>query len=315
MMKKPILLASTLLAALAMQSQTVIFSDDFETYTAGTGISAQSANWDTWDGSNGPDAMVSADFANSGVNSVKVQNTTTDCVLPIGPFNSGKYDVRWKMFIPTGSAGAYFNALHNWANNNTNYQWAVDVFFTNTGVVNVTSGAAAATNVATVPIGQWFDCQVTADMDADVGKVYLQGVVVAEWQWSLNNANGAAGLNQLAAVNFYGTNASNTNGLYYIDDVAVIESTGVSVSEREEISAPVWYPNPASEMLNLSLPSWSEGGTVRILDLTGRVLMELPVTAETLEQRVDLAPLTTGIYLVKVINGHNAFTGKVTVRK
>jgi hypothetical protein len=314
-MKRPVLLFSAFVFSLGLSAQTVLFSDDIESYTTGTGIAAQSDDWDTWDGSAAYDAPVSEDFANSGTKSIKIEGTNADLVLPLGPVNSGKYDVRWKMYIPAGSSGAYFNALHQWANNNMNYQWAVDVFFTGTGSVNITAGGTPSTGVATVPVGQWFDVQVTADMDADVGKVYLSGQVVSTWQWSLNNANGAAGLNQLAAIDFYGTNAANGQGLYYVDDVAVIESTGVGVVEAVTQSTPKWYPNPAIEILHVELPSWAVGGTLNVLDLTGRVVLSSAITRENLSQRMDVSTLTTGIYLVKVIHGNEVFTGKVTVRR
>lgn len=314
-MTKHVLFFSLCLLAVTSHAQTTLFTDDMEGYTTGQGIAEQTDDWDTWDGTPAFDAMISEDFSSSGSKSVKIQGTTTDIVLPLGPVNSGKYDVRWKMYIPAGSPGAYFNGLHQWANNSGIYQWAVDVFFTSAGIVNVTAGGVASVNVATVPVGQWFDAQITADMDADVGKIYLGGEMVIEWQWSLDNTTGAQGLNQFAAVNFYGANAGNGQGLYYVDDVEVIESTGVGVAEQAQAATPVWYPNPADEVVFLDLPTWSEGGRVMLLDLTGRVVYGAQVTRESMRLRVDAGALTSGIYLVKVVNGGKAFTGKLTVRR
>jgi len=76
----------------------------------------------------------------------------------------------------------------------------------------------------TVGTDVWFDVQITADLDGDLGRIYLNGVAANEWQWSLNNANGNAGSNALAAVDFYGTNTAGGAGNYYIDDVQVVES-------------------------------------------------------------------------------------------
>ncbi|MFN9800668.1 MAG: T9SS type A sorting domain-containing protein, partial [Bacteroidota bacterium] len=74
-------------------------------------------------------------------------------------------------------------------------------------------------------------------------------------------------------------------------------------------------PNPADEVVFLDLPTWSEGGRVMLLDLTGRVVYGAQVTRESMRLRVDAGALTSGIYLVKVVNGGKAFTGKLTVRR
>jgi hypothetical protein len=140
----------------------------------------------------------------------------------------------------------------------------------------------------------------------------LNGVAANEWQWSLNNANGAAGANTLAAVNFYGTNASNTNGNYYIDDVQVIESTGVSVKPltSEKISKVSVYPNPTNSNFSIEIPESFVGGEISIIDLTGKVVMRDRITQSAVK-RFDVSNLNDGIYLIRMNNGAAQFTDRL----
>jgi hypothetical protein len=185
------------------------------------------------------------------------------------------------------------------------------VFFDGTGVATWTTGGTQG-GAVTVGTDTWFDVQITADMDNDLGRIYLNGVAANEWQWSLNNANGAAGANTLAAVNFYGTNTSNTNGNYYIDDVQVIESTGVSVKPltSEKISKVSVYPNPTNSNFSIEIPESFVGGEISIIDLTGKVVMRDRITQSAVK-RFDVSNLNDGIYLIRMNNGAAQFTDRL----
>ena len=306
-MKKPLLFLSAIGMSLGLSAQTVIFEDNFDSYTADMGVAEQSLTWDTWDGSAGADGAVSTDFAFSGANSAKIEGMTTDLVLPIGPYSAGKYDLKFKMLLT--DAGGYFNLLHQWSATSTTYQWAVDVFFGADGTVTWTSGGAAGGS-SSVALNEWFDVQVTADMDMDMGYLYINGVVINSWQWSLNNANGTAGLNVLEAADFFGTNDAGGEGLYYIDDVQLIESTGVYTEEVNAANIAMW-PNPANNQLNIALPSSTQSANVQIFDAQGRVVANTLVT--TTIQNIDINTLEAGIYTVRVVCGEQVYAQKVVV--
>ncbi|MFM7103893.1 MAG: hypothetical protein ACKOW8_00105, partial [Flavobacteriales bacterium] len=241
-----------------------LIMEHFDSYVAGDGVAAQSDLWDTWDGTAAPDAIVVDSVSFSPSNSALISGQATDLVLPIGPYNTGRVITDFKMKLT--DAGGYFNFLHNWANNNTNYQWACDVFFGGDGVVTATLGGADFTG-NDVPVGEWFDVKVIADMYMDSGWVYINNELLGNWQWSLNNTNGAAGNNQIAAIDFFGTNNASGEGVYYIDDVQVVYSTyldcdgnclndadgdgicdelEVRVNEITAMGLPLVFPNPSN---------------------------------------------------------------------
>ena len=309
-MKKQLLSLFAFGAILSASAQTILFEDNFDSYAVGSGVVAQNTNWAYWSAGTPSDANVSSDFANSGANSANINGTATDLVLPIGPFTTGKYDIKFKMFLPAG-AGGYFNALHTWSGSSTAYQWACDVFFDGTGVATWTTGGTPG-GAVTVGTDVWFDVQVTADMDNDLGRLYFNGVVANEWQWSLNNANGAAGSNTLAAFDFYGTNTANTAGNYYIDDVQVIESTGVTIKPlgSEKISKVSIYPNPTNSNFSIEIPENFVGGEISIIDLTGKVVLRDRITQSAVK-RFDVSNLNDGIYLIRMNNGSAQFTDRL----
>lgn len=311
-MKKQLLSLFAFGAILSASAQTVLFEDNFDSYTAGTGVVAQNVNWSYWSAGTNSDALVSSTVASSGTNSANINGQTTDLVLPIGPFTSGKYDVKFKMLIPTGSTGAYFNALHVWSNSSTTYEWAGDVFFDGTGLATWTTGFVDGGASAPMGLDTWFDVQITADLDNDLGRLYFNGVVANEWQWSLNNANGNAGTNALAGVDFFGTDAANGQGNYYIDDVQLIESTGVGVKPvaSEKISKVTIYPNPTNSNFNIEIPENFVGGEISIIDLTGKVIVKDRVT-QSCVRRFDVSELNAGIYLVRMTNGGSQFTDRL----
>ena len=306
-MKKPLLFLSLSALGLAACAQTVIFEDNFDSYAADLGVAEQSLVWDTWDGSAGADGAVSDAFAFSGANSAKIEGLATDLVLPIGPYSAGKYDLKFKMLLT--DAGGYFNLLHEWTATAANYEWGCDVFFATDGTVTWVTGGAQGGDTS-VALNEWFDVQVTADLDMDLGYIYINGVMVNNWQWSLDNANGAAGQNILAAADFFGTNDAQGDGLYYIDDVQLIESTGVYTEEVNAANFSMW-PNPANNVLTIALPSSSQFANVQIFDAQGRMAANTLVTANM--QNIDVTAFEAGLYTVRVVCGEQVYAQKLIV--
>jgi len=293
-----------------------LIAENFDGYVSGDGVSAQSDVWDTWDGSATPDAVVVDSVSFSPSNSALISGMATDLVLPIGPFNTGRVITDFKMKLT--DAGGYFNFLHNWANNNANYEWAFDVFFSGDGVVTASLGG---TSVAgnDVPVGEWFDVKVIADMYMDSGWVYINNELLGNWQWSLNGNGGGPGTNQIAAIDFFGTNDAQGEGLYYIDDVQVVHSTyldcdgnclndadgdgicdelEVRVNELTSMGLPVVFPNPSNGIYQVVVNNQGVITQLEVFDLMGRkVYSDKPNRSNAV---VDLTSLMSGNYVLRI---------------
>jgi hypothetical protein len=195
-----------------------IFFDNFQSYIVNQGLAAQSSIWEYWSIGSITDGLIVNDYANSGTTSLKIEGLQTDLVLPIGPASTGAYTISFEMLLTT--SGGYFNLQHIWSPNGTNYEWACDVFFDELGNATwITEGISGGTT--TVPLFEWFNVTIEVDMDNDLGRLYIENLLLDTWQWSINNTTGTPGQNSLAALNFFGSNAASGNSTYYIDDVEV----------------------------------------------------------------------------------------------
>ncbi|MCF8377844.1 MAG: hypothetical protein K9G67_15925, partial [Bacteroidales bacterium] len=103
-MKKVLLFTvSFMFLAFSSFSQTSIYEDDFESYNVGEYLAEQSTEWTTWSGAPGTaeDALISDAQANSPTKSVIVDGTT-DLVKPFGNKTSGRYEVSFYYYVPSG---------------------------------------------------------------------------------------------------------------------------------------------------------------------------------------------------------------------
>lgn len=218
---KKILLSLSFLALIGISSnaQTILFADSFETYTSG-GFLAQQATpaWTTWSNAPGSseDAIISTEQANSGTQSVKISNTSMDIILPLGNKTSGKFNVSFYYYIPSGFGG-YFNLQHFQAPGN---QWANEVYFGNGGSGNLQANGAT-TNFSHAN-DQWIFIENHVDIDNDTAALFIDGAHIATWPFA-TQASGGAGAAQLGGVNFYGGAITGQSPTYYFDDVNFTE--------------------------------------------------------------------------------------------
>lgn len=219
-MKKTLLSLSFLtLFGISTKAQTVLFTDSFETYTSG-GFLAQQATpaWTTWSNNPGSseDATISTEQANSGTQSVKVANANMDIILPLGNKTSGKFNVSFYYYIPSGFGG-YYNLQHFQAPGN---QWANEVYFGDGG-----SGNIVANNITTNfthANDQWILIENHVDIDNDTAALFIDGTHIVTWPFA-TQASGGAGAAQLGGVNFYGGSITGQIPTYYFDDVTFTE--------------------------------------------------------------------------------------------
>lgn len=307
-MKKLYTSLAVLAISIGLNAQVMIFEDNFDSYTSSYGVVASNPLWSNWSNTGNSDATVSSDYSSSPSNSAFINGQATDLVLPIGPYTTGKYIVSFNMLIPTGSTGAYFNGMHAWSANSTAYEWAFDVFFDGAGAVSYTLGGTNTPSALTYTLDQWFNFRILVDLDNDSVSVKMNDEVLFTGQWSINNNGGGAGLNQLRAINFYGTDMASGQGAYYIDDVAVIDYTGVGVDENMSNAIAI-YPNPSA---NVSVVNVPQSSFVQVLDINGKLVMSQFVVGSQLT--LNATEFATGTYLVRVNHNGQSFTKKWMVK-
>jgi hypothetical protein len=298
-MKKIYTFLGACLLSGATIAQVTLFQDNFDAYAYGSGpVANDPVHWSNWSTSPS-DGFIDTTYAFSGLNSCRIQGQAADLVLPIGPFTGGRYAVDFQMLIPTGSTGAYFNALHDWSAAQTTYEWGLDAFFDGAGTVTYTVGGLNENPGYSVPVGEWFNVKMVFYLDVDSVALIMQGDTLFKKQWSLNNADGTPGLNQIAGVDFFGTDAAQGNGLYYIDDVHLTDVSNVSVAEMSVANFNL-YPNPSSDHLLIEMKSTA--AQLDVYNAQGQLIFTKQMTGSLTS--MDTSNWPNGIYQVVIRNGH-----------
>ena len=294
---KQFLLPCVLLIFGSAFGQTPLLDEDFESYAVGDYIGYASSVWTTWSGTTGgnEDAQVSDEQANSGTQSLKIFGSVAggpmDVYLPIGLETA--YEVSYNIYVPSGSS-AYMNVQEELTPGVT---WAFDMVFSGNGTIQFSIDQVDLA-WGSYNLDEWTSISLRMDPVNDRAEIYIGGEYIANVAF-----DGIIG-----GVNFYGYGDGTTAGLYYIDDVVVVETDDVinGVSEVSDLDV-AFGPNPANDYINIS--SNVEDGIVRIMALNGQIVKEVYTSNLVSGQRIDLN-LDNGIYLVELTSN-----GSHTMRK
>lgn len=251
-MKKNLLSLLFLFAASSFAfAQTVVFSDNFDTYTAGSHLAQSNSAWTTWSDAPGgsEDGVISSAEAASAPNSLYITGSN-DQVYPFGNYTTGHYTLTFNYYVPSTGGGAYFNIQHI-----LRQQWALECYFNNNGTGYLSVGGSEYN--FTYPSNAWFPITFDVDMDNDQASLTLNNTLVHTWPFHYQQAN-ANGVNQLAGIDFYAGAPDNATGTYYVDDFAVTEVSAALIGEFDVNTESIAFSmNPdatASESLAMSNP-------------------------------------------------------------
>lgn len=188
------------------------FSDDFESYTVGSKLGPQSAQWTTWSGADGgtEDVNVVSTGAHSGTKSIYFSSTATnggpnDVILPFGgQYNTGTFEFSAYFNVQSGK-GAYFNFQ---AESTPGNAWTLDCFMDNTGGLSIQNSTEGTVLLSTTySLATWFQLKISADLNTNLWELFIDNVSKGTFQTSAG---------QLASMDIYPLNG---NG-FWIDDVS-----------------------------------------------------------------------------------------------
>ena len=223
-MKKCFILFCLLCVTMTIQAQMVIYTDNFDGYTAGQQLCSQNnAQWTTWSNTPGSaeDAYISTEQASSGANSLKISGTN-DIIYRFSNQTSGVFDIDFNYYVPSSGSGAYFNVQHYY---NPGIEWAFECFLYSSGSGYITiNGSNTNFNY---PSNTWFPVKIHVDLDNNSASLTVNGTSVITWTFS-NTSEAANGICQLGSVNFYAGAPNNATGTYYVDDFVFTEITAAN---------------------------------------------------------------------------------------
>ncbi|HOD89313.1 MAG TPA: T9SS type A sorting domain-containing protein [Bacteroidales bacterium] len=142
----------------------------------------------------------------------------------------------------------------------------------------------------------------------------------------------------ISAQNLYVRNANETQEIYQLSSISklsfsasdvIVHKTDNSIAThaisairymsfnnfmgiylpREQENMLTVYPNPASNLLNINLPSDKLGGDLLVLSLDGKTLMSYKLVDS--QTAIDLNTLPQGVYFCRYIYGTHSETVKI----
>tara|TARA_B100000780_G_scaffold70354_1_gene46934 strand:- start:5834 stop:6736 length:903 start_codon:yes stop_codon:yes gene_type:complete len=282
--------------------QTPLLEENFDSYAVGDYIGASSAVFSTWSGATGgdEDAQVSDEQSNSGTQSLKIFGSMAggpmDIYLPIGLETA--YEVSFNVYVPSGNS-AYINVQEQLI---PGQAWAFDLVFASNGQVMFGIDQIDLAFGSYSP-DSWTAISFRMDPVNDRAEIFVGGVYLANVAFD----------DVIGGINFFGYGDGASEGLYYIDDVVVVETDDVINGLEEANQLDVAFgPNPANNFIQLS--SNASNGVVRIMALNGQIVKEITATNLLSGTRIDL-DLDNGIYLVELTSNGNRTMRKLVISK
>ncbi len=196
------LAALVLACACSSVSAVVVFSEDFESFAAGT-VLHELAGWEGWYGDAGAAASVSSAYAYSGTKSVAV--TSSSDAVQVLDITEGKWVLTVMQYIPSGTNGVTrFHMQNTYRNGDIgrSVQWSFDL---GTGKVGDDYDAAAS---ASIVYDEWVELMLIIDLDNDLLEQYYDGQLISSRAWVYS------GTSQIQSIDLFGNGAST---VYYDD--------------------------------------------------------------------------------------------------
>jgi hypothetical protein len=207
-------------------AQTIVFSDNFDSYTAGSTLSASNPSWwSTWGHSPEQDGVIVNTLAASAPNSLHISNANDQIffVNPIdastnysAPFRNGHYTISFNYYVPSQGPGAYFNVQQDFG-----YFWAFATYFRNNGTGYFIAGGD--TTEFSYPSNAWFPILVDVDLSHDYAMIKVNNVTVKTWPWHYSQEYQNLDYLALDVINFFSLAPGDIPGDYYVDDFTLTE--------------------------------------------------------------------------------------------
>ena len=300
-------------ATMFATAQTVIFSDNFDSYTPGSHLAESNSAWTTWTGVVGGDldGVISDEHYTSPSNSLYISESN-DQIFRFDSLSTGSYLISFQYFIPSSGNGAYFNVEHIFGGS-----WAMACYFYNDG--NAYLKVGGDTIHYSYPSDHWFPIELKIDLDNDEASLKVNYQNIHSWPYHYRETDTTSNFWSiyLHVFNFFSSSAtpnpagsqySNLPGSYYVDDFVVTDITSVSVNEHNPIEVSV-YPNPASNYIQINAENIEH---VEIYNIMGQKIFNKVYGDNKVV--IPTSNISSGTYVVKVTTTQGVSTQKVVIQ-
>ena len=196
----------------------LIITEAFENFSSGQQLVLQAQNmgidyWQCWSMPPGSDEdpYISDDVVHNGSNSMLIEGLN-DVTLELGAKTEGKYVVTFKIYVPASFDG-YFGIWREVSSGS----YGMEAYFNEdeTGFAIIANSEWQA---FTYDADTWNDVRAVIDLDNDWAKLYLNGLMMCQAQWSLDE-NGNPGPLKLDVIDFYAGVLWEGTPTSFVDDI------------------------------------------------------------------------------------------------
>jgi hypothetical protein len=238
-----------------------------------------------------------------------------DCASPVPGAITGPAE------LCAGSTQQYSTGL---LNNIMGYIWTLPSGWSGSSTTNSISVTAGATG-GIISVATWNYCGPGDTISINVAVQPVPNPVIsrtgnvlnttqpfATYQWNLNGAAIPAATNPTCVVTVNGAySVTVTNGIDCEGTSEILNISNITgIDELLVHNGIKIYPNPANEMITVELPAAAK---MQLWDMTGRLIKSAEL--KTGMNRVDIAAVTEGIYLVKILSPEGMSMGSMTLVK
>ncbi len=220
-MNKTLLFGLVLILAAAASAQ---WSENFDSYTAGSGIYGQ-GGWTCWGDDPAYDAYVSAAQSKSAPNSIEIISTS-DAVQEFN-ITSGDWVISAWHYIPSTATGQQFFILLTYYEGSSS-DWALQLKFDNDiGQMSVEEGSG----LVDIVDDQWVEVKVEIMLAANTQNIYYNGTFVETIPWSPSS-----GILEFDALDLF----SDGGDSIFWDDIVVEPGQALEPTSWASIKASIW---------------------------------------------------------------------------
>ncbi len=189
------------------------WTENFDKYAVGDLIGAvgEAGYWGLWTDAT-QDMVITDAESMSKPNSAEVDNACDTMLFFY--YETGAYDIGFALKVADGMQ-AYYNFQYDYTGDSAGV-WAFEVFFFQGGVATIRV-AGVDESIDYDDSAGWIDVAHEIDLKADTCKLYVNGEMKYEFQWSA--AAGGEGGGKIDGIDFYDYDAQPPGGHYFLDDV------------------------------------------------------------------------------------------------
>ncbi len=219
-MKKILLFLFAMMASGTLFSQMVLLTENMDSYAVNSFLAVDNPTWfTTWSNNpgSGEDAQILTNFAHSGTKSASADLTggQTDCVLKLGDKTTGRYELKWWMYVENSKSG-YYNIQHY---QTVGIEWAFEIYFRTNGDIHLYAGTSTING--TYPKATWFEVKHIIKIDVDSIYLYINGSLLSAWPFHWTSSS-TTGTNRLGGVDYFAGEESGSGETpgFYFDDIS-----------------------------------------------------------------------------------------------